>query len=301
KIGGGGTYASIGARIWLPPDKIGMIIDRGGDFPPEVQSKLDAFGKDMWLYRDDSERVTTRAVNIYRGDSRGFNYITPRRRLTPSDLRDTHLDQPATLHFICSPTRAHAIISEVLAVPSWKPVTIYEPIPDRCVPEELPALLIVLPHIDILSPNSEEALSILSMQQPPTKENIEEACDRFLRFGVGPDGNGCVIIRSGALGAYAASREHPGRWIDAYWSKANSERVVDVTGAGNSFLGGLSAGLLLSGGDVFEAIFHASISASFTVEQLGLPKLTHNTDGTELWNGDGPFRRLEVLRSRRLQ
>lgn len=66
-------------EIRLSPAKIGMIIDRGGDFPPDIKASLNAFGEDMWLYRDDSKRVTTRAVNIYRGDKRGYilmNYLS---------------------------------------------------------------------------------------------------------------------------------------------------------------------------------------------------------------------------------
>jgi sugar/nucleoside kinase (ribokinase family) len=86
-----------------------------------------------------------------------------------------------------------------------------------------------------------------------------------MRLGVGtaPDAakgllqGGCVIIRAAALGAYVCWRgsdanEHIGRWVDAYWTSEYAERVVDVTGAGNAFLGGLAAGLELTGGDVYQ-------------------------------------------------
>lgn len=56
----------------LPPPKVGMIIDRGHDFPEHIQQALDAYGADIWLYRDDTSRSTTRAVNIYRGEHRGY-------------------------------------------------------------------------------------------------------------------------------------------------------------------------------------------------------------------------------------
>lgn len=68
------------------------------------------------------------------------------------------------------------------------------------------------------------------MHEPMTKALIEEAAQRFLELGVGPDSAGCVIIRSGHLGAFVATREHNGRWIDAYWSIGESDKVVDVTG-----------------------------------------------------------------------
>jgi len=57
---------------------------------------------------------------------------------------------------------------------------------------------------------------------------IEQACKTFIEFGVGLEGAGWVIIRSGELGAFIACRSQPGRWIDPYWT--TNERVVDVTG-----------------------------------------------------------------------
>ncbi|KAH7930302.1 Ribokinase-like protein [Leucogyrophana mollusca] len=298
-IGGGGTYATIGARIWLPADKLGMIIDRGHDFPLEIDSKLSSYGSEMWHFRGHSDRGTTRALNSYRGDHRGFEYLTPRIRLTPRDLENTRFARPATLHFICSPTRALEIISEVNDVVGWKPINIFEPIPDRCVPEELPSLIKALPAISVLSPNAEEALNLLSLPPAVTRPAVEGAAAKFLALGVGEAGSGCVIIRSGALGAYIKTREREGQWIDAFWTNSDLSKVVDVTGAGNSFLGGLAAGLLLSQGDVYEAAFYASVSASFTIEQGGLPIMTGNADGgAEEWNGDLPRRRLEELQQR---
>ncbi|KAI0637860.1 Ribokinase-like protein [Trametes polyzona] len=295
-----GTYATIGARIWLSPSRIGMIIDRGNDFLADIQNTLDAYGKDIWLYRDNPTRGTTRALNAYRGELRGFEYITPRIQITPKDLQGTKLARAKIIHFICSPTRAGEIISQVKKERDWRPITVYEPIPDRCVPEELPALQAVLPDISVLSPNAEEALSLLSMPTPPTKELVEQACRRFLDMGVGPDGTGSVIIRSGAMGACVARRDQPISWVDAYWSgPGGAARVVDVTGAGNSFLGGLAAGLVLTNGDVYEATLYASVSASFTIEQEGIPRLTHEDGGqVERWNGDAPERRLKELQER---
>ncbi|OJT10494.1 hypothetical protein TRAPUB_12932 [Trametes pubescens] len=303
QIGGGGTYAAIGARIWLPPSKLGVIIDRGNDFPPHIQGVLDAYGSDMWLFRDHPDRLTARARNSYQGESRGFEYLTPRLRITPRDLVGTRLARPRIIHFICSPERASAIMSEVKEERDWHPITVYEPIPNRCVPEELPALKEVLSDISILSPNAEEAFSLLSMPLTTTKEAVEEACRRYLDMGIGPNGTGHVIIRSGALGACVAQRGQPLTWIDAYWSgPEGASRVVDVTGAGNSFLGGLAAGLVLSNGDVREATLYATVSASFIVEQEGLPRLTqveeNAADGAaraEQWNGDSPLRRVEEL------
>jgi hypothetical protein len=122
------------------------------------------------------------------------------------------------------------------------------------VPEELPNLINVLPSISVLryvlavnlyavsvpsqrflypfysiSPNAEEALSLLSLPKLPTKQLVEHAASKFVDIGVGQCGAGCVIIRSGAMGAYVATRAKGGRWIDAFWAD-NTDKVIDVTG-----------------------------------------------------------------------
>lgn len=74
------------------------------------------------------------------------------------------------------------------------------------------------------------------MPQPPTKAAIEEATARFLEIGVGPGGTGHVIIRSGAMGAYVTSRKRPGRWVDAYWTELDDDKIVDVTGKTSAVL-----------------------------------------------------------------
>lgn len=67
------------------------------------------------------------------------------------------------------------------------------------------------------------------MPLPPTRESIEETARKFHNFGVGQDGKGAVIIRSGELGAYLhVGGDSNGTWIDAYHQDAS--RVVDVTG-----------------------------------------------------------------------
>ena len=80
------------------------------------------------------------------------------------------------------------------------------------------------------SPNAEEALNLLSIPLPTSKDKIEKAAEEFLSIGVSGGGEGAVIIRSGALGAYLKSRETQGKWIDAFWTASDFDKVVDVTG-----------------------------------------------------------------------
>jgi len=139
------------------------------------------------------------------------------------------------------------------------------------------------------------------------KKTVEEAASAFLGGGLV-----AVVIRCGALGAYALQEGGVDIWVDAYWNgepqslaaellrgNRSSGHVVDVTGAGNTFLGGLSAGLRICHGDLKQAMYYGSVSASFVVEQLGLPRITgRNAEGEEMWNGDVPTRRLTVLKER---
>lgn len=80
------------------------------------------------------------------------------------------------------------------------------------------------------SPNAEEALNLLSLPLPPNKSIIEKAARKFLDFGIGNEGHGSVVIRSGELGAYVKSRGKNGVWVDAYWTESQARHVVDVTG-----------------------------------------------------------------------
>ncbi len=142
-------------------------------------------------------------------------------------------------------------------------------------------------NADNTSPNAEEAFSILSRPLPVSKGGIEQAADELLDLGIGDGGGGWVIIRSGPLGAYAKSRVTKGVWVGAYWTAADEDKVVDVTGelklahkhqqllsprdilgAGNSFLGGLAAGLELSDGNVLEGQRKCKV--------LGLFQLRHS-------------------------
>ena len=69
----------------------------------------------------------------------------------------------------------------------------------------------------------------------------------------------------------------------------SAERVIDPTGGGNGFLGGLAVGLVRAGAtpvveNLEKAAIWGSIAASFAIEQVGMPVLRKTEDG-ETWNG----------------
>lgn len=115
------------------------------------------------------------------------------------------------------------------------------------------------------SPNHLEALTLLSLLPDPlpapqpssaeTKALISLATKTLASF-MSPGGT--AVVRSGGDGVCFCSSTGEGgevgevKWVEAVFGKDEQSRVIDVTGGGNGFLGGMGAGLLISGGDVYE-------------------------------------------------
>jgi len=47
-----------------------MIVDKGGDFPQEIDAALRKYGESMWFFREQEGQTTTRALNSYIDDHR---------------------------------------------------------------------------------------------------------------------------------------------------------------------------------------------------------------------------------------
>ncbi|WVW84663.1 hypothetical protein I302_106697 [Kwoniella bestiolae CBS 10118] len=310
QIGGGGTYAIIGSRMFVPPSRLGMIIDyTPSTLPQKMRDTLNEYGQEMWVFRERGDgHPTARAVNRYNGQTRGFEYLTKPLLLTPHSLLSTRLANPlpSTLHIISYPApRSEGILSEVQQLKrerGWDPMIVWEP-----EEESLEVLERVARDIDLIGPNHHEVLRLFSpaISPSPTEEELKEvyinACKRLV--SVNPKIG--VVIRCGHLGCCYASTppsrsEVMVKWVQAYWNPQRrgwTEGVVkDPTGAGNAFMGGLAAALD-SGKSLDEGVIWGSVAASFTIEQDGLPMITNiDGDGDELWNGEDPWERVREMK-----
>ncbi|KAF5241710.1 hypothetical protein FAUST_3644 [Fusarium austroamericanum] len=85
------------------------------------------------------------------------------------------------------------------------------------------------------------------------------------------------------------------KWIPAYHTEPST--VVDPTGGGNTFLGGLGVALA-RGGSIEEAVAWGAVAASFAIEQVGVPTLGRDAEGCETWNGQNVEARLQEFRER---
>lgn len=127
--------------------------------------------------------------------------------------------------------------------------------PDQrcCNPEHLDDIVRLAPRFAVFSPNLLELQSILSISPEPhaSSQEAEDAAQAFhdLVHVRGAPSRPTIIVRAGSLGAYTISDSWTG-WTPAFWTAAEQSQVVDPTGGGNGFMGGLMAGLLLTGGDM---------------------------------------------------
>ncbi|KAJ1026133.1 hypothetical protein NDA18_003792 [Ustilago nuda] len=387
QIGGGGCYFAIGARPFLLSWSIQMIVDRGCDWKDTDQAVLDRFNRtpssstgengSMWRYRSRPDK-TTRAVNTYTDKYRAFHYLSPKIRLEPKDLLQCSTLKPPKLpewiHLICSPARALETVAQIEDIlgkeqgevkKNW-PKLVFEPIPDSCEFDNLDSCIKVLPKLKVFSPNHEEAIALLGLQDEweklldGRKKSLEKKIMTFIRDKVAakflhhllnrdPEAReramnrqpfGPIIcIRCGARGSVIGTMFAPGWHHIPAWHtdvppthtsdpaantrisslaaesdcqagslelpEISSSKIKDVTGAGNSFLGGLTAYLaqtdaytsLDQTARIREAAMHGSVSASLIIEQHGLPSFEVR-DGKELWNGHTVEVRMRLLRQR---
>jgi sugar/nucleoside kinase (ribokinase family) len=159
--------------------------------------------------------------------------------------------------------------------------------------------------VDVVSPNNAELGGFFdkaTMSADNTHVDyraVERMCGSWLASGIGVDGTGGIVIRCGKDGCYVAS-EGKRKWLPAYHQDGG--KVVDPTGGGNGFLGGLAVGLVRCGGigALEEATLWGSVAASFAIEQVGMPVLEKGEErnGEEKWNGIIVDERLGELRKR---
>ncbi|CAX44423.1 protein involved in the structural stability of L-A double-stranded RNA-containing particles, putative [Candida dubliniensis CD36] len=304
-IGGAGTYAIMGARIICDGrqdlvDQISGIIDMGSDFPFEIKQELNTWKTRGVIYRENPRRLTTRGVNIYQytdsntKSSKGsidneleqdairyFEYVTPKLRIEINDiLKYPNLKQSSNFHLICSIKRCKLLID---SINQFNPTAkfIYEPLPDDCIFENLEFLQNeILPKIHVFTPNLNEAKLLLGLTDNKDEtsnnddnEDLQEISQQFtnhLQLS-----NSGTALRCGAQGCYINTKSGDKFQLPAYHQDQN--KVVDVTGGGNSFCGGFMMAYHLSDGDWLTSGVAGIISSGCIIEKLGMPTVTDNS------------------------
>lgn len=284
RIGGAGTFATVGAGIVTSTQdrkRVGFIVDKGSDFPDECEDQLRQYSLGI-RWRSTPERKTTRALNVYgTNDERHFEYLSPKLQVTVDDLPSTKV-----LHLICSPQRCVEFVSNH----ANDSILIWEPVETACKSEEWDSVRKIWNKVQVFSPNLLEAGLFVGLdtEADDPEQLLREHYDGF---------HGWLILRCGARGSLLRSPNRTFKWYPAY--HRNPKAVKDPSGGGNSFLGGLGAGLAEDPTDWDLAMAKGSVAASFIIEQIGLPTYDLNYD---TWNGCNVSQRLnqylEMLNAR---
>lgn len=282
--GGNMIYAATGFGVWEPANLMGLIARVGEDYPREWLEEIHQRGFDIRGIRILPEAIDLRSFYVYTDvytrlteDPAGhftrlqqpfpkalLNYTRPeasydsRSRLTPTSLRQSdipadYLDATAA-HLCPIDYLTHTLLPAVLRQNGFSTVTL-DPSSGTMSPtfwDDFPALVTGL---TAFLPNEEEMRRLFHGRSTDLWQMMEAIADY-----------GCeiVVVKRGESGQFLYDRTTKVRWeVPAY-----PARVVDPTGAGDSFCGGFLAGYRQTY-DPLQAALYGSISASLTIEGSG--------------------------------
>ncbi len=257
--GGSGTHSVWGMRIWS--DSVGLVASYGADCPREILAAFEQAG--IALHRAAANpEPTPRCWQV-------FEFNQHRTEIFRTSEADFYRLQPvlADIPTAWQSAAGFHLLHEAKDMPEYARCLraggvrclLAEPPPTDFTPEKLDQFAAFLPLVDVFSPNGEESAQLLGTDDP------DGIVARFLEMGVP-----VVALRMGAAGSLVATRWK--RWRIPVLPVP----VVDVTGAGNSYCGGFLVGYAQTG-DPRSAGLYGAVSASFTIEQFGLPVIDQTT------------------------
>jgi sugar/nucleoside kinase (ribokinase family) len=257
-LGGAGTHALIGMRLWS--DRLGFVATIGHDFERAQYAQLEKLGIDMRgvITRDNYQTARAwqlfepdeRRIEVMRTELEDFFDYTPYFSDMPEDyhrVKGVHVQWGRNFEeLIGLLNQFRQANSQVSLV--WEPALEH-------LDGEAEQFKPLFSRLDLLSPDLEQAEMITGQTDP------EKVVESLLALKASR-----VAIRMGAEGSLVSSGEGEIWKIPAVPPAA----IVDVTGAGNAYCGGFLVGLgqRLT---VVEAALRAAVSASFSLEQFGVP------------------------------
>jgi sugar/nucleoside kinase (ribokinase family) len=304
--GGNALYAAAGAKLWV--DEVGLWARYGRNYPPDWLQTFSTLGLDTTGLISLSQDQDHRTFYAYtpggaRDDTNPAAHFARSGHTLPQELEDyvhstPQQDDPAffeplaprpedwpqafvqvtAVHLAPLPLATHLHAPARLREAGVQLISV-DPGERYMIPERIPHLQQLLPQIDVFLPSDQEVRSLFGHDI-----DLWQAGERLISWGaplvaikVGPQG---VLLLDGSKG----TRQH----LPAYL-EPGSPRIVDVTGAGDSFCGGFLAGLT-SSGQALRAAQMGLVSASMIIEGYGtlfaleLPRKTAVSRLAELSN-----------------
>src|SRR4051794_16816123 len=241
-----------------------LVARRGEDFPAEAFEQLTAAGADT-TYVVDVLGPTVRNWVIYEPDGRRhWVYRTPAGRSTevaplPADVAPA-VPGSRVVHIAAMPlANAEAIVAEVRRVEPAAVITLDTH--EGWASEPAARVLALAGAVDLFEPSLEELQALTGDHTPSGGLRALE------RAGVGR-----AVVKAGADGAYVLTGG------DLVHVPALEVDVVDTTGAGDSFCGGVAAGLA-AGLETVDAVALGVSAAGTAIGSSGsLRLLDHDGD-----------------------
>jgi len=258
-LGGSASFFSVAARFFAPVSVVAVV---GIDFKPEYRQfladrKIDLRGLERrpgktfrWHARYHEDMNIRDTINLELNVFQGFS-----PELLPDQRRCDYL-------FLANiaPELQERVLEQVTSAKLVAGDTM-----DHWIAQQGPALKRLMPRLDIITLNDEEA-RLLSGEH-----NLVKAGRAILRMGPRS-----VLIKRGEYGVLQFSSE--GMFaVPAY----PLEEVIDPTGAGDTFAGGLMGYLARAArfdeSSLRTAVVYGSVMASFAVEKFSLDRLAELT------------------------
>jgi len=259
-LGGGGPQAAFGARLW--GENVGLLSRSGSDIGKEHVNTLSGLDINLEGWMQYNNIQTPRAEMVYDeneysiggglvSDRDQFKKLLSQKILLPASYKEPH-----TIHLITE-FPEEPMVKTALELKKRGAVLSLEPLIFHRSGHYKDQMLELFSKVDIVTPDWPAASSMAESDNPLD----------VLRYWsqLGPR---LVAIRHGANGSYAWNHEDGNFW---HVPIVNIE-VVDTTGAGNAYGGGLCVGWGKTE-DVRLAGCYASISAAFLVRRYGLPRM----------------------------
>lgn len=260
-LGGGGPQAVFGARVWS--DSVGFLSRSGTDLAPQDIETLRGLDADLTGWTQFADIPTPQ--NRMRYDAN--EYLIAGGLITSQEDWNRLLAQPLTLPPAFQQPRAIHLVTEfgdeplvatALDLRRRGAVLSLEPLASAASGPQWQRMAELMHQVDLVSPDWPTASLVAASDDPL------QVIQHWSRLG--PE---ATAIRHGARGSYVWDRRRDTAWH----VPAVPVDVVDPTGAGNAYGGGLCVGWTDTR-DARLAGCMGAVSASILVRNIGLPRMT---------------------------
>ena len=252
QLGGGVVHALMGAALWGERPGINAIIGTG--LPDKVLSRLETHLDTTGLVHLGMPQI--RAWQLFEED--GTRRELYRVKEIEPFIRGA---QPSDLPASYKGAQGFYLLQGFEGIRAWctaiKGIVLWEPLQQVMIPGNRAKIRAILQDfpISVISPNLQEAEAVYGQMSPTDIIN-----------SIFDDGAQAVALRMGEQGSIVAHCDSHERW---HIPAVQVKQVVDQTGAGNTYCGGLLWGLV-DGKTLVQAGTAGAVSASFCIEEVGV-------------------------------